>query len=119
MTTAQSARIDWHTRAATLRIDGRPVINGQRVNSVRGLAFDCISPVDGRLLGSVSRGTAEDIDAAVTAARQAFADGRWARRAPAQRKRIMQNFAEKILAAKEESSGRIGFHPANPFASGG
>ena len=95
-------RIDWHARAAALQIDGRPLINGQRVAPVRGLEFDCISPVDGRRLGSAARGTVEDIDAAVASARKAFADGRWAARAPAQRKRILQNFAEKILAAKEE-----------------
>ncbi len=43
-----------------------------------------------------------DIDAAVASARAAFADARWAGKAPAARKKTLQRFAEKILAAKDE-----------------
>ena len=35
-------------------------------------------------------------------ARAAFEDGRWAGKAPAQRKKILQKFSELILGAKEE-----------------
>ena len=101
-TSSHSSKPDWHARAATLKIDGRPVIGGRRVETLDGQQFDCISPIDGKSLGQVSRGQAADVDAAVRAARSAFDDGRWAARAPAARKRILQNFAEKILAAKEE-----------------
>jgi len=94
--------IDWHQRAAALRIDGRPVIAGQRRNTFQGQQFDCISPIDGRKLGEVSRGLAEDVDLAVRAARTAFDDGRWAGHAPAQRKRVLLDFAARILAAQEE-----------------
>ncbi|RQP22175.1 aldehyde dehydrogenase [Piscinibacter terrae] len=96
------ANIDWRARAADLRIDGRAFIAGQRVAAKSGETFDCISPLDGRVLGPVARGRAEDIDAAVACARAAFDDGRWAHKPPAQRKKILQRFAEKILAAKEE-----------------
>ena len=37
----------------------------------------------------MARGRAADVDAAVAAARAAFDDGRWARRAPAQRKKVL------------------------------
>ncbi|MEJ6004183.1 aldehyde dehydrogenase [Paucibacter sp. AS339] len=94
--------IDWQARAKSLKIDGRPVIGGRRVNTADGLQFDCISPLDGRSLGMVSRGQTADVDAAVLSARTAFADGRWSGRSPAQRKRVLQNFADKILKAKEE-----------------
>ncbi len=93
-------RIDWHARAAALRPDGHAVIGGERRTAAE--LFDKHSPVDGRLLGRVARGQAADIDAAVRSARTAFDDGRWARRAPAQRKRVLLAFAERILAAKEE-----------------
>jgi len=95
-------RINWHERAAALRIDGRPLIGGRRVDTQGGEQFDCISPIDARVLGSVSRGQATDIDTAVQSARAAFNDGRWAARAPAARKRVLQRFAELILAAKDE-----------------
>src|SRR5207249_3167514 len=94
--------IDWRARASILSFDGRAVIGGQRVAALDGETFDCISPIDGRTLTAVARGRTADIDAAVTAARKAFDDGRWAHKSPAQRKKILQRFAEKILGAKEE-----------------
>ncbi len=94
--------VDWHARARELQIDGRSVIEGQRRNAQDGETFDCISPLNGVSLGKVVRGRAADIDAAVSSARRAFEDGRWAHQPPAARKRVLQRFAEKILAAKEE-----------------
>jgi gamma-glutamyl-gamma-aminobutyraldehyde dehydrogenase len=93
---------DWAARAAAIAVDGRAVIDGQRVEARDGQRFDKHSPIDGRLLGSVVRGQAADIDAAVRSARSAFADGRWAGKAPAVRKKILQRFAEKILSARDE-----------------
>lgn len=97
-----SSSINWQERAAALKIDGRPVIGGRRVATQAGEQFECISPIDGRILGQVSRGLGADIDAAVASARRAFADGRWAARAPAARKKVLQRFAELILAHQEE-----------------
>ena len=96
------ATISWHERAAALRMDGRCLIEGQRCAAASGETFAKHSPIDGRLLGPVARGRAADVDAAVASARAAFEDGRWAGKPPAVRKRILQRFADKILAAKEE-----------------
>jgi gamma-glutamyl-gamma-aminobutyraldehyde dehydrogenase len=94
--------IDWHARAKELNPDGRMVIDGARRESASGQTFDKHSPVDGRRLAAIARGEAADVDAAVRSARAAFADGRWAAKAPAQRKRVLQQFADKILGAREE-----------------
>ena len=93
---------DWLARAAALRIDGRMLVEGQRRDAASGQTFDCISPINGRVLGAVARGAQPDVDAAVSSARKAFEDGRWAGKAPAVRKRILLRFADKILAAREE-----------------
>jgi gamma-glutamyl-gamma-aminobutyraldehyde dehydrogenase len=93
---------NWTQRAAALAIDGRALIDGQRRDATSGETFDCISPIDGRVLGPVARGAAADIDAAVKSARAAFEDRRWCGKAPAVRKKILQRFADKILAAREE-----------------
>lgn len=85
-----------------MRFDGRAVINGERVAARSGQSFDCISPVDGRILAQVARSSEADIDAAVSAARAAFEDRRWSGLAPAQRKRIMIKFAELLLAHADE-----------------
>ena len=97
-----------HTSADTPAIpplpafDGRALINGQRVAAADGQTFDCISPVDGRLLTTVARCGQADVDAAVAVARAAFEAGKWSRMAPAQRKRIMIKFADQILAHADE-----------------
>ena len=96
------ATIDWHARAAAQTFDGRAVIGGQRVAAIAGATFECSSPVDGRVLTQVARGQSADIDAAVACARAAFEDRRWCGQPPAARKRVLQRFAEKILAAREE-----------------
>ncbi|MBC7483811.1 MAG: aldehyde dehydrogenase PuuC, partial [Rhizobacter sp.] len=57
--------IDWHARAAEIALDGRALIAGKRVAAVTGETFDCISPINGRVLTQVARGRAADIDAAV------------------------------------------------------
>ncbi len=94
--------IDWRERASALKFDGRAFIAGQRVAALSEQTFDCISPLDGRVLTKVARSAQADVDAAVTSARKAFDDGRWALRSPAQRKKILQKFADKILGAKDE-----------------
>ncbi|QTN25228.1 aldehyde dehydrogenase [Rhizobacter sp. AJA081-3] len=93
---------DWHAAASTLRIDGRAFVGGQRVAAVSGETFAKSSPIDGRRLADIARGQTADIDAAVASGRAAFTDARWAGKAPAARKKILQRFAEKILGAKDE-----------------
>lgn len=93
---------DWRARASDLKIDGRAFIGGKRLAAKGEETFECISPLDGRRIAQVARGKVADIDAAVSSARSAFDDGRWSGRAPAQRKRVLLRFAEKILAANEE-----------------
>jgi gamma-glutamyl-gamma-aminobutyraldehyde dehydrogenase len=94
--------IDWHPRARDLAIDGRIVIDGQRRAAASGQTFNNISPLHGRSIGEVARGQAADIDAAVASARAAFDDGRWAHQSPAARKKVLQRFADAIVAAGDE-----------------
>jgi len=84
------------------KFDGRAVINGARVAAADGQTFDCISPVDGRLLTVVARCGQADIDAAVASGRAAFDDKRWSGMAPAARKRVMIRFADQLLAHADE-----------------
>jgi gamma-glutamyl-gamma-aminobutyraldehyde dehydrogenase len=94
--------VDWHGRAQALAPDGRAFVDGARRDAVGGDTFAKHSPIDGRALGPVARCRAADVDAAVASARTAFDDGRWAAKSPAQRKKILQRFADAILGAKDE-----------------
>ncbi|MDI1244816.1 MAG: aldehyde dehydrogenase [Rhodoferax sp.] len=86
----------------TALYDGRALINGVRVHALDGQTFDCISPVDGRLLTTVARCGQADVDVAVAAGRAAFEDRRWCGLAPAARKRVMIKFADQLLAHADE-----------------
>jgi acyl-CoA reductase-like NAD-dependent aldehyde dehydrogenase len=97
-----TASIDWHARAQAAVLDGRAVIDGVRCDAAAGETFVKASPIDGRTLGPVARGREADIDAAVRSSRAAFDDGRWCGKPPAARKKILQRFADRILAAREE-----------------
>ena len=57
-----------------------------------------LSPIDGRVLTTITRATAADMERAVASARRAFDDGRWSRAAPAERKRVLHRLADLIEA---------------------
>ena len=59
-----------HVEIAGLRVDTRHLIGGARVSSDQ--TFPTISPIDGRVLAEIARGTSVEVDAAVAAARDAF-----------------------------------------------
>ncbi|MDX6235118.1 MAG: 4-guanidinobutyraldehyde dehydrogenase / NAD-dependent aldehyde dehydrogenase [Nocardioidaceae bacterium] len=77
-------------------------IDGQFREAISGRRFDRVSPRDGRVVASVAEGDEADIELAVTAARAAFQDGRWARMAPSDRRRIMLRLARLLEEHREE-----------------
>ncbi len=93
---------DWQQRARDLRIEGRAFIQGEYTAAADGAQFDCISPIDGRLLAQVASCDQADAERAVASARAAFEAGSWAQLAPAKRKAVMIRFAELLEAHAEE-----------------
>jgi len=82
-------------------IDNRHFIGGEPAAS-HSRTFEVFSPIDGTPLGEVSAGSAQDIDQAVSAARDAFPA--WASLGPAGRGEILDRFARAILENKPELS---------------
>ena len=93
---------EWQARADALALQTRAFIDGRYVDAASGARFDCVSPIDGRVLGQVADCDAEDIDRAVAAARRSFEAGSWSRTAPRQRKRVLQKFARLVEAHAAE-----------------
>ena len=75
-------------------------IAGASVPANSGKTFETISPVDGSVLAQVAKGGAFDIDAAVAAAKEAFAS--WSKMPGKDRRAILINVAEAIEARAEE-----------------
>lgn len=93
---------DWQQRARDLRIEGRAFIQGEYCAAAQGGQFDCISPVDGRVLAQVASCDLADAERAVASARAAFEAGSWAKLAPAKRKAVLIRFADLLEANREE-----------------
>jgi aminomuconate-semialdehyde/2-hydroxymuconate-6-semialdehyde dehydrogenase len=80
------------TSVAGVEVDTRHWIGGQRVASAE--TFDDVSPLDGEVIATVSRGTQAEVDAAVAAAREAFPQ--WASTPPAERSAILNRVADGV-----------------------
>ena len=89
-------------RAATLKFPTNAVIDGKLVEAQSGKTFENVGPRDGKTLNQVASCDAEDIDAAVRAARASFEDGRWRNKTPREKKKIMFRLAELMERDVEE-----------------
>jgi acyl-CoA reductase-like NAD-dependent aldehyde dehydrogenase len=74
----------------------RLVIGGERLDAVDGRTFETLDPATGRAIAEVPQAGAADVDRAVSAAREAFEDGRWSGIAAAKRTRAMLALAEAL-----------------------
>ena len=92
----------WKSRAKDLRFRGQAFIDGRFVDAASGETFDSINPATGAVLTPVAACDAADVDRAVSAARRAFADGRWSRRPPAERKAVLLRLAGLIRENLQE-----------------
>jgi aldehyde dehydrogenase (NAD+)/betaine-aldehyde dehydrogenase len=77
-------------------LPNRHMIGGQQRPSASGRRMETVDPGTERPFATFAAGDAEDVDAAVRAARRAFAA--WRRARPAERGRILQRAAELIRA---------------------
>jgi 4-guanidinobutyraldehyde dehydrogenase/NAD-dependent aldehyde dehydrogenase len=100
--TRPKTREDWLQRAAALTIRHQAFIDGKYVDAASGKTFDCLSPIDGRVLAKVAECGAEDVDRAVKVARRAFEGGKWANARPTQRKKVLVKLAQLIHEHGEE-----------------
>ena len=69
-------------------------IGGKWVPAVRGDKFENISPIDGSVVCTIARSTAEDIELSLDAAHAA--KEAWGRTAPSERGRIMNKIADRM-----------------------
>jgi gamma-glutamyl-gamma-aminobutyraldehyde dehydrogenase len=94
----------WQDKAATLSIEGRAFIDGEYRHAANGRTFDCLSPIDGKLLVKVADSAADDVDAAVAAARRAFDSHVWSGLNPRQRKAVLLRWAGLMREHLDELS---------------
>jgi phenylacetaldehyde dehydrogenase len=78
------------------------LINGKWVDSASGKTFPTYNPATGEVLSHIAEGDREDINRAVTAARNAFENGPWSRLTASERGRLIWKLADLLEENLEE-----------------
>ncbi|MGJ6125419.1 aldehyde dehydrogenase family protein [Mycolicibacterium sp. Y3] len=95
----QSTSVEIGRRAAS-RAEKRMLIDGRLVAAASGAEFDNVSPATGLVLGATAAADAEDMDAAIGAARRAFDESEWSTNR-ALRRRVLLQLQDAIEVEKE------------------
>ena len=82
------------------------LIGGEWVDASDGQTFESMNPYTGENWASFPRGTADDADRAVQAARKAFNSGDWANMTATQRGHLLRKLGD-LIAAKAEDLARL------------
>ena len=92
----------WQEKAKNIAIETRIFINGEYSAAADNSVFATVDPAAQQTLAEVARGKKADVDRAVQAARSAFERGDWSQASPAQRKAVLNKFADLMEAHCEE-----------------
>src|SRR5699024_10443954 len=77
-------------------------INGDFISSSSGKTFKTFNPATGEVLANVNEARSEDIDKAVSSAKQAFESGPWSKMSSAERGHLMYKLSLLIEENKQE-----------------
>jgi gamma-glutamyl-gamma-aminobutyraldehyde dehydrogenase len=95
-------RDEYKALAAEMDFPNAAYIDGAYRPAISGKTFATVNPATGETLTEVAACGAEDVDFAVTKAREAFDDGRWSRMHPSERKGILIRFAKLLTRNARE-----------------
>jgi len=107
---------DYIALAEGLNFPQNAYINGAFRPAISGKTFTTTNPATGKVLAEIAACDAQDVDYAVTKAREAFNDGRWSRLAPAQRKKILLRFARLLKRHRHELAVMESLDSGKPIA---
>lgn len=93
---------EWKAAAAALDFDGRPVIGGARRAAASGRTIAKTNPATAETISQIHDCGPEEVDAAVAAARSAYASGAWSRAGAGFRRERLLELASLIEARADE-----------------
>lgn len=77
-------------------------INGEAVSAQDGATFEVLNPATEEVIATVAEASAQDIDVAVQAAKDAFYEGEWTKMEAATRSHLIYTFANLLEEHREE-----------------
>lgn len=104
----------WQDFVSTLSLPTNHIIGSDRFSSPEQIPV--ISPATGKVVGNVPRGKKEEIDRAVSAARDAFDEGPWPKFAPRERKELLLKFASTVEEHRDELAALVSLEMGKPIS---
>ena len=95
-------RDEYQALAQTLVLPSGAFVDGRYKAAVSGQSFETLNPATGSRLAQIAACDAPDVDHAVEKAREAFEDGRWSKRHPAERKKTIIQLCKLIRRHRHE-----------------
>jgi len=95
--------------------DGELHIDGARRAAADEATWTHVHPATGEDIGRIPIATADDVDAAVRAARRAFDEGPWPRSRATEKIRVLRRIADLVRANADELSGLIALDNSVPM----
>lgn len=93
---------EWKAAAAAAKLDGRPVIDGARVDARSGETIEKRNPATGEVISHIAACDEGDVDVAVAAARRAYESGEWSRAGAGFRRERLLELARLIEERSDE-----------------
>ncbi|MFZ1389030.1 MAG: aldehyde dehydrogenase [Thiolinea sp.] len=93
---------DYLALAASMRFPSNAFIDGRSQPAHSGKTFATRNPATGKVLANIAACQAEDVDFAVTKAREAFEQGHWSKLHPSERKQTLIRLAKLIKRSQHE-----------------
>lgn len=110
--------IDWRARAVALQPDGRPWVDGRRVDASADRTFVSHDPANGTVVCELPACAEADVDRAVQSARRAFQRGDWSRASPRERAKRLHLFADLVAQRAPELALLDSLEMGMPITSG-
>lgn len=108
-------REQWAQFAASLQQPSAMWLNGRWSDGTGTERHQVVAPHDDSVITSVPLATPEDIDTAVSGARAAFRDGRWASISTRERGAVLQRWAQLIHDHRDELAALITLEMGKPI----
>ncbi len=93
---------EYKALAADIQLPSLAYINGEFRPAASGKTFASTNPATGAHLADIAACNADDVNVAVSAAREAFEDGRWSKLHPNERKAILLKLCDLVEANAHE-----------------
>ncbi|MEO3427463.1 aldehyde dehydrogenase [Pelagibius sp. CAU 1746] len=95
-------RDDYQSIANTIKWPTQAFVDGKFMPAKSGSVMPTVNPATGEVIAEIAACEAEDVDFAVTKAREAFERGDWSRLHPAERKEIMIRLCKLLTRHERE-----------------